>query len=105
MSRSRGETPFTTAPPIPIRPEVGRSSPATSRRAVDFPQPDGPTRIMNSPSWIVSVRSSRATTPPAKTLPTSSYRTSATRLPLQPRRSDAADEVPLGEEEQDQDRR
>ena len=28
------------------------SSPAIIRSAVDFPQPDGPTRIMNSPSGI-----------------------------------------------------
>ena len=31
------------------------SSPAIIRSAVDFPQPDGPTRIMNSPSAIVEV--------------------------------------------------
>ena len=33
-------------------PSVMSSSPAIIRNAVDFPQPDGPTRIMNSPSPI-----------------------------------------------------
>jgi hypothetical protein len=28
------------------------SSPATMRKVVDFPQPDGPTSTMNSPSLI-----------------------------------------------------
>src|SRR5207344_3635912 len=32
-----------------IRPSVGRSSLSTSRRNVDFPEPDGPTRKTNSP--------------------------------------------------------
>src|SRR4051812_30638783 len=33
-----------------ISPEVTSSSPTIIRSSVDFPQPDGPTRIMNSPS-------------------------------------------------------
>ena len=33
-----------------MSPEVMSSSPTIIRSSVDFPQPDGPTRIMNSPS-------------------------------------------------------
>src|SRR3954465_10180620 len=50
MSRSLGALSFTTSPPIRNSPAVMSSSPAIMRSAVDFPQPDGPTRIMNSPS-------------------------------------------------------
>src|SRR6476661_8879600 len=50
MSRSFGGTVFTTRVPIWISPPVMVSSPATMRRRVDFPQPDGPTRMTNSPS-------------------------------------------------------
>src|SRR5215475_2761548 len=78
MSRSRGETPFTTFPPIAIAPEVGSSSPAIMRRAVVFPHPDGPTRTMNSPSAMVHVRVSTAVVPFGKTFVTSWNETSAT---------------------------
>jgi len=78
MSRSRGETPFTTSPPMAIAPEVGSSSPATIRRAVVFPQPDGPTRTMNSPSVMVQVSASTAVVPVGKTFVTSWNETSDT---------------------------
>src|SRR6516162_5745082 len=78
MSRSRGETPFTTSPLIEIAPEFGSSSPAIIRRAVVFPQPDGPTSTMNSPSAMVQVRSSTAVVPFGKTFVTSWNETSAT---------------------------
>ena len=38
------------APSIRIAPCVTSSSPASIRRSVDFPHPDGPTRTRNSPS-------------------------------------------------------
>src|SRR6266536_2266689 len=78
MSRSRGETPFTTSPPMATAPEVGSSSPATIRRAVVFPHPDGPTRTMNSPSAMVQVSASTAVVPFGKTFVTSWNETSAT---------------------------
>ncbi len=53
MSRSFGAFWLTTSPPIRSSPPEMSSSPAIIRRAVDLPQPDGPTRIMNSPSAIV----------------------------------------------------
>ena len=52
MSRSLGARSFTTSPPIFSSPSLMSSSPAIIRSAVDFPQPDGPTRITNSPSLI-----------------------------------------------------
>src|SRR5579875_3220484 len=50
MSRSLGSRSLTTRPSMRISPEVTRSSPATMRSKVDFPQPDGPTMTTNSPS-------------------------------------------------------
>ena len=50
MSRSFGARSLTTSPPMISSPSEMSSSPAIIRSAVDFPQPDGPTRIMNSPS-------------------------------------------------------
>src|SRR5439155_2244499 len=48
MSRSFGGRSLTTRSPMAISPAVISSSPATMRRVVDLPQPDGPTRTMNS---------------------------------------------------------
>src|SRR3954466_1826269 len=48
--RSRGARSLTFLPPMIMSPEVMSSRPTIIRRSVDFPQPDGPTRIMNSPS-------------------------------------------------------
>src|SRR5660397_212387 len=44
------------------------SRPAIMRRAVVLPHPDGPTKTMNSPSWISRSRSKTATVPSAKIL-------------------------------------
>src|ERR1700676_5002705 len=53
MSRSFGGRSSTAKPPIRIVPPVAVSRPAISLRRVDFPQPEGPTRTMNSPSSMV----------------------------------------------------
>src|SRR5262245_27669907 len=100
ISRSFGGTSFTTRPPIEIVPALICSRPATTRSAVDLPQPDGPTRIRNSPSGTSRVSPSSATTGPGYTLVAPSNVTLATRLALQPLRRDAADEVPLRQQEQ-----
>src|SRR5262245_27987041 len=65
MSRWGGSKSVTSTPPIETVPSVTSSSPAIIRKSVDFPQPDGPTSTMNSPSATVSVTSSTARTPPA----------------------------------------
>ena len=57
MSRSFGVTSLTGLPPIRSVPEEMSSSPATIRSAVVFPQPDGPTSTMNSPSRTSRSRS------------------------------------------------
>src|SRR3990170_2312728 len=48
MSRSLGGRSFTRRSPMWTSPDVISSRPATIRRVVDFPHPDGPTRTMNS---------------------------------------------------------
>src|SRR6478735_10941277 len=48
--RSRGARSLTFFPPITMSPLVMSSSPTIIRSSVDFPQPEGPTRIRNSPS-------------------------------------------------------
>ena len=50
--------------PMSTRPAVGSSSPATIRRVVVLPHPDGPSSAKNEPSGTVSVRSSTATKSP-----------------------------------------
>src|ERR1700683_2964090 len=52
MSRSLGWTQVTSRSPISTRPPSSGSSPASIRSAVVLPDPDGPTRTMNSPSLI-----------------------------------------------------
>src|SRR6187200_1513788 len=52
ISRSFGATLLTTRSPIEIWPLVMPSNPAIILSRVDFPQPDGPTRVTNSPSTM-----------------------------------------------------
>jgi len=51
-------------PACSMRPVVWMSSPAMARRSVVFPQPDGPRKQTNSPSWISSEISDRAVNAP-----------------------------------------
>ncbi len=52
--------PRTSRPSSMTRPDVGVSSPATMRRSVDFPQPEGPRMVMKSFAATVSVVGSSA---------------------------------------------
>ena len=52
-------------------PADGCNSPAAMFIAVDLPQPDGPTTVMNSPSAMSSVRWSSASEPSPKRADTS----------------------------------
>ena len=52
MSRSIGGTSLTTVLSMRISPAVIASRPAIMRRVVVLPQPDGPTKTMNSLSRI-----------------------------------------------------
>src|SRR4030095_4797416 len=62
MSRSFGGKSFTTRSPIEISPAVISSRPATMRRVVVLPQPDGPTKTMNSLSRVLRLTSLSACT-------------------------------------------
>src|SRR5919112_6271512 len=77
MSRSLGATSLTTRSPMRTWPSVIGSSPATIRRAVVLPQPEGPTRTIRLPSGTSSDRFSTATVPSSNTLVTWSKTISA----------------------------
>src|SRR3954462_8112315 len=51
-----------TRSPTTMRPLFGARNPASRRKVVVWPQPDGPSSDRNSPSSIVSVRSATALT-------------------------------------------
>ena len=63
MSLSFGSTSLTSFPSIYSSPEEISSRPATIRKVVDLPQPDGPTKIINSLSAISRLKSLTATYP------------------------------------------
>src|SRR3954468_14667243 len=71
-SRSFDWTSFTTRPPIVIVPSLISSRPATMRSAVVLPQPDGPTKTMNSFSLIARSSESTARVPSGYTFETPS---------------------------------
>src|SRR3954464_5972337 len=60
--------------PIRIRPAVGSSRPATMRRVVVLPQPDGPSRAKNEPLGTVSDRSRTAVKSPKRLVRSSRWR-------------------------------
>ena len=82
MSRCAGGTSLTTRSPMRITPLVGYSRPASMRSVVVLPQPEGPSRLTNSPSAIVRSSPLTATAEP-KALRTFSKLTPAI-LPPQP---------------------
>ncbi|MNC78705.1 hypothetical protein D3C75_1309860 [compost metagenome] len=54
MSRSFGLMPLMSWPSTRMAPPLMSSRPAMQFIRVDFPQPEGPTRIRNSPESIAS---------------------------------------------------
>src|SRR5260370_27435408 len=106
MSRSLGGTHVTSLSPISTRPPSSGSSPASIRSAVVFPDPDGPTRTMNSPSLMSRSSASTAGRAPLVYTPVAcTYFTSAlAHLPspmtrpasLDRSHRQAADQGPLG---------
>ena len=64
MSRSLGGTSLTTRSPMRISPSEISSRPASMRRQVDLPQPEGPTKTTNSLSEISMLRSVMTVTSP-----------------------------------------
>src|SRR5260370_6086875 len=73
-SRERGGTRMpragdeTTRPPMLISPDVGCSSPATQRKVVVLPQPEGPSRTTSSPAGTAKLTPSIAGRPIANCL-------------------------------------
>src|SRR3954468_15064780 len=61
--RSLGALSLTFSPPMSRSPPVMSSRPTIMRSSVDFPQPEGPTRIMNSPSAMSRLTSLTAGKP------------------------------------------
>src|ERR1700693_764024 len=113
MSRSLGALLLTTCPPIRSSPSVMSSSPAIMFSVVDFPQPDGPTRITNSPSAMSRLMSFTASAPSGKRFVTWSRTISATvsplilpvsRLALDRARCQPSDDTALEEHDEDDDR-
>src|SRR3954447_25081887 len=80
MRRLPGGMSVTSRSPMRMRPASIRSSPARPRSSVVFPQPEGPSRTMNSPSATVRLTSFVAMTLP-NVLVTRSKRTPAIRPP------------------------
>src|ERR1700748_2083365 len=108
MSRSLGDLLFTTWPPIRSSPEEMSSRPAIMFSVVDFPQPDGPTRMTNSPSAISRLKSLTASDPSGKRLVMCSSTISAMCLSLTPLALDRAgrqpgDDPALEEQHEDDD--
>src|SRR5215207_2745860 len=106
MSRSRGARSLTTSPPMISSPSEMSSSPAIIRSAVDLPQPDGPTRIMNSPSSMSRFMSLTASKPSANVLVTPSRLslTSVGSLSLDGAGGEPGDDSALEDEDEDDDR-
>src|ERR1051325_3006576 len=99
--RSRGAFSLTRVPPITMSPEVMSSSPTIMRSRVDFPQPDGPTRIMNSPSAMSMLTSFTAGKPSPYFLTMFFMSIDAMRSPLHCAGGQAGDDLAL--EKQDDD--
>src|SRR5437867_13037218 len=99
--RSRGSQSVTRASPMKMSPAVGVSRPAIMLSVVVLPQPDGPTSTTNSPSGTARSMASTARVE-AKSLVSPSSRTAATLLP-QKAEGEAAHEVLLDQESQDDD--
>src|SRR6185437_15112831 len=102
MSRSFGATALTSRSSMKICPEVTVSSPAIIASKVDLPQPEGPTRAMNSPSRASMSMPFRTSTGPNR-LCTPLIVSVAMRL-LDRSQSETADKI-LAAEEIDQQRR
>src|SRR4029453_10426896 len=106
MSRSLGDSWLTTRSPMRSWPSLMSSSPAIMFRQVDLPQPEGPTRIMNSPSSMSRLTSLTAMVPSGNRLLTCSRVISATALLLSLDRAGGqpGDDPALEDEHEDDDR-
>src|ERR1700704_1359764 len=84
-----------------IAPAVMSSRPTIMRSRVDFPEPDGPTMIMNSPSLISRLIRSTATVPSGNRRVTLSSWMSAMALPLHGSGCESRHDASLEDEDRD----
>src|SRR3954452_21465983 len=105
MSRSLGALSLTTCPSMINLPAVMSSRPAIMLRVVDFPQPDGPTRMTNSPSAMSMSHSWTARAPSGYFLVTLSRTISAMcNSPLDGAGGQPRDDSALEEQHEQDDR-
>src|SRR6476619_3895885 len=104
--RSRGALSLTRSPAIIMSPDVMSSRPTTIRSSVDFPQPDGPTRMTNSPSLMSRLTSFTAGNPSPYFLTMFLSWISAMSAPSALDRTvgEAGNDLPLEQQHEDDDR-
>ena len=88
MPRLAGGALSTFSPSIRTSPEVASSSPAMTRSSVDLPQPDGPTKMTNSPSSTSRSMPFSTSTLPKDLRTFSSFREPTVLFPLLDSESD-----------------
>src|SRR3954471_1872741 len=104
MSRSLGAFSLTRSPPMRSSPSEMSSRPAIMFSVVDFPQPDGPTRMMNSPSAMVKLALSTPMVPSGYRLVISSRTMSAIESALHCAGGQAGHDPALEQQDEDDDR-
>src|SRR3954469_25051911 len=102
--RSRGARSLTFLSPIIMSPDVMSSSPTIIRSSVDFPHPDGPTRIMNSPSATSMLTSFTAGKPSPYCLTMFFMSMAAMGSSLHCAGGEAGDDLSLEQQDDDDDR-
>src|SRR5690242_53920 len=106
MSRSFGLRRFTTLPLMRSSPLLMSSRPATMFSSVDLPEPDGPTKTMNSPSVMSRLAAWTASVPSGYRLVTLSRVIAAMIASLSLNRAcrQAGDDAALENHDEDDDR-
>src|SRR6476469_1233107 len=87
-----------------MSPDEMSSSPTIIRSSVDFPHPDGPTRIMNSPSATSMLTSFTAGNPSPYFFTMFFMSMAATRSPLHRAGREPGDDLSLEQQDDDDDR-
>src|SRR3954451_23409288 len=102
--RSRGGLSLTFSPSMTMSPLVMSSRPTIIRSRVDFPHPEGPTRIMNSPSATSMLMSLTAGKPSPYFLTMFFMSMAAIGSPLHCAGGEAGDDLSLEQQDDDDDR-
>src|SRR6056297_3118343 len=105
IPRSFGGRFVTSRSAMEMVPEVGFVSPAMVSSVVDFPHPDGPTRVTNSPSSISRFISFTATTSPYAFVTSSKFTSPIVESLLERSRGQSAHDLLLCDDDQHRDRK